>query len=167
MPDPVLIPPPDGHGSGVAGFTAGFGLLTIVVAICIALELGDGMGWLVVGLTIWPFPLMGLGLIALGWHFWRLRREPLVIESGRVVYRGREVFAEVRGLVVRHRVLSGEGDSEDIYDLDAELHDEREVEFPSPYFSNFGTRALAEEVATRIGTILGVEVTWADETRRV
>jgi hypothetical protein len=164
--DRVLIPPPEGHGRLAAGFTAGFGLVVIVVAACIGLvfgpAIGGGMGWVIVGFAFWPFPLVGGGLIALGWHFWRLRNEPLVIEPpGRVVYRGRDVFEAVRGLIVRHRVLHGESETEDIYDLHAELPDGREAEFPSPYFSNFATRAAAAATASRIGTVLGVGVAWA------
>ena len=63
-------------------------------------------------------------------------------------------------------MLDGDAGAEDIYDLHAELPDGREVEFPSPYFSNFATRAAAAPTASRIGTVLGVGVAWAsnDET---
>ena len=98
MPQRVTIPPPQGHGTVAALFSVGFGAIVIAAATALISFVGrEGMAWPIGFCTFSPFVLIGLGLIALGWHFWRLRKEPLVIENGQVTYRGKVVFGQAAG----------------------------------------------------------------------
>lgn len=110
----IFYPPPN-MVMGIAGGLGSFGLSALGLAV--------GAAWFFSWMnseTIWSLKnacvsgsLGGVGLLLLGIsvHLWRLGRLPLVVEAdGRLTYRGKEMIAAgaARELVIRSKIVEGD-----------------------------------------------------------